>query len=394
VLRNRALMAIAPKLDSRLREWTAAGVLDAAAADRIRAFEEARAEPRLRWPIILALAFGALLMGAGVLLFVAAHWDEMSPASRFALVLTMVAMFHVGGAFAAQRFDKLAIALHAIGTITLGAGIFLAGQIFNLEEHWPGGVMLWAVGAWLAWFLLRHWTQALLAALLTPAWLMGEWAVRTEHITYSFVVWAVFNLIVALVYLSAARAGERDPVRRALTWAGGLLLLPSALTLASSLRAWEGFWWNAKPNAGVILLGLALAGALPLALAYWLRGRAAWMNAVATAWALLFGSFAFTQRWESATGFIWNAVGPYLVAGAGCAGLIAWGIAEERRERINLGIAGFAITVLVFYFSEVMDKVGRSASLIGLGVLFLFGGWLLEKTRRRLVARMTQGAGA
>jgi hypothetical protein len=35
-----------------------------------------------------------------------------------------------------------------------------------------------------------------------------------------------------------------------------------------------------------------------------------------------------------------------------------------------------------------MDKLGRSASLIGLGLLFLLGGWLLEKTRRRLVARL------
>jgi hypothetical protein len=35
-----------------------------------------------------------------------------------------------------------------------------------------------------------------------------------------------------------------------------------------------------------------------------------------------------------------------------------------------------------------MDKMGRSASLIGLGVLFLGGGWALERTRRRLIAHM------
>jgi len=61
---------------------------------------------------------------------------------------------------------------------------------------------------------------------------------------------------------------------------------------------------------------------------------------------------------------------------------------EERKERINLGVAGFALTILFFYFSNVMDKLGRSASLIGLGLLFLLGGWLLERTRRQLVARL------
>ena len=51
----------------------------------------------------------------------------------------------------------------------------------------------------------------------------------------------------------------------------------------------------------------------------------------------------------------------------------------------------FGITVLAFYFSTVMDKLGRSASLIGFGLLFLAGGWALERARRRLV-RVARGA--
>jgi hypothetical protein len=47
-----------------------------------------------------------------------------------------------------------------------------------------------------------------------------------------------------------------------------------------------------------------------------------------------------------------------------------------------------ALTLILFYFSQVFDKLGRSASLIGLGVLFLLGGWLLERLRRRLVNRI------
>jgi len=51
-------------------------------------------------------------------------------------------------------------------------------------------------------------------------------------------------------------------------------------------------------------------------------------------------------------------------------------------------VAGFALTILVFYFSEVMDKLGRSASLIGGGILFLLVAWFMEKTRRKLVAKV------
>jgi uncharacterized membrane protein len=84
--------------------------------------------------------------------------------------------------------------------------------------------------------------------------------------------------------------------------------------------------------------------------------------------------------------------GIYVWCGLGSIGLVAWGMKESRPERINLGMAGFALTVLFFYFSNVMDKIGRASSLIGLGLLFLAGGWILERARRRLIARLKGGA--
>jgi uncharacterized membrane protein len=132
----------------------------------------------------LAISFGGLLLGAGVLLFVAAHWDTLSPGERFALVLLLVALFHVAGAFTAERFSVLSTTLHAVGTISLGAGIFLAGQIFNLQEHWPGGLLLWALGGWVAYALLHDWPQAGLAGLLTPCGSAAngwwQWAVGVD----------------------------------------------------------------------------------------------------------------------------------------------------------------------------------------------------------------------
>src|SRR3989442_10409856 len=66
-----------------LGRWVEARLIDAGTAERIQAFENDR-ERRggRRWPVILACVFGGLLLCAGVLLFVAAHWDEMSPRSE------------------------------------------------------------------------------------------------------------------------------------------------------------------------------------------------------------------------------------------------------------------------------------------------------------------------
>jgi uncharacterized membrane protein len=142
--------------ERRLEQWTREGLIESSTADLIRAYERDREKATgLKWPTVMAIALGGLLLAAGVLLFVAAHWDTLSPVWRFTLVLAMVAVMHIAGAIAATRFSVLSTTLYAVGTICLVAGIFLAGQIFNLQEHWPGGVMLWAIGAWVAWAFLE-----------------------------------------------------------------------------------------------------------------------------------------------------------------------------------------------------------------------------------------------
>ena len=104
------------------------------------------------------------------------------------------------------------------------------------------------------------------------------------------------------------------------------------------------------------------------------------MNGVALLWAFVLG-FMGDWQWQI---YAWCALG--------AVGLVAWGLQEARRERVNLGVLGFAITLLTFYFSDVLDKLGRSLGLMVLGALFLLGGWQLERLRRRLNARISGGA--
>jgi uncharacterized membrane protein len=388
---------MANPLDKQLERWISAGVVDAGTAARIRTFEESQGSTeRLRWPVLLAVALGGVLLCAGVLLFVAAHWDELSPGWRFTLVMFLVALFPIAGALTEERFPALSTTFYAIGTICVGAGIFLTAQIFNLQEHWPTGLLMWAVGALAGWLLLRHWTQAALVALLIPAWLAGEWEVRTEGFAVSNRLLTEGLLLTAITYLCARTSVEDSTARRALAWIGGIALLPLGVVAFVEGRENWGWWgWQNRPGISPLLhiTGWAIAICAPLALAFALRKSAAWTNAIAAVWVLVIGTFRGPH--DDAGGklpiFAWNSLGPYFWAGVGALAMVGWGLLERRRERINLGVAGFALTVIIFYFSDVMDKLGRSASLIGLGVLFLFGGWALERTRRQLVARVAGG---
>jgi hypothetical protein len=160
--------------------------------------------------------------------------------------------------------------------------------------------------------------------------------------------------------------------RSVLVMLGGVALVPALLFLAIATSSPV----RTPPVSGLLLaVAWSLAAGVPLGLAAIWRGTAAWMNAVATAWVLL---LLWMSAWrEPLLLHAWWALGGL--------GLAAWGARESRVERINLGAAVFAVTVGFFYFSSVMDKLGRSASLVGFGLLFLAGGWALEHTRRRLV---------
>ena len=125
-----------------LARWRSAGLLDDATAAAIRAYEESHVKPSSRrWQVLVALIFGAILLGAGVLLFVAAHWDRLSPLARMLLVLAMLVFFHGLGILTRSRFAGFATAMHGVDTLSAGAAIALVGQIFNMQEHWPSAVI-------------------------------------------------------------------------------------------------------------------------------------------------------------------------------------------------------------------------------------------------------------
>ena len=128
--------------------------------------------------------------------------------------------------------------------------------------------------------------------------------------------------------------------------------------------------------SALYVIGWLVAVIAPLALAMLLRGMDAWTNAAASVWVIVL--IVLGPAGDIAL-YLWWALGAI--------GLVAWGVRDGRGERVNFGAAIFAATVIAFYFSQVMDKLGRSASLVGLGLLFLAGGWALERVRRRLVVQ-------
>jgi len=375
-----------------LERWRAAGLIDAPTAARIEAWESAQPSPAHGRLSAIAFGLGGLSLGAAVLLFVAAHWDSLGPAGRFGLVLALVATFHVAAAAAHARLPALATTLHAVGTAALGAGVFLAGQIFNLGDDWPAALLLWAAGAAAGVALLRDWPQVVWTAALVPLWLTGEWLrafAPGQPSRESFGVLGAGLTLVALAYLAAPAPGGGARWRAALSYLGAATLLPAAGLLGAS-----GF--GARADAPLLALGSpyalgwTLATGLPLATALALRGRhGAWLLA-AIPWTIALYAAAHVAGASAPAQAA--AVLRYAVMAIGAVGLVAAGVRERRALIVNLGILAFALTVVEFYFANLLDRLGRAAGLAGLGLTFIAGGWLLARVRRNLIARIRSAA--
>jgi uncharacterized membrane protein len=380
--------------ESLLNRWQSAGVLDSVAASRIRAFEDSQQKPSgLRWQGLVALILGAILLACGVVLFVSAHWDQIGPGARFAIVLGMVSVFHLAGSWARDRFHGLSTALHAVGTISTGAAIALVGQIFNIQEHWPAAVLMWALAALAGWILLRDEAQQTLALLLVPAWIFSEFSYYAEGHIGESVYAGRFLIVWAVLYLTFFLGSKRKIVQ-------GILFAVAAIASLAGivLLLLEG--WTSWGNQTYLPLGLRTWGwvdiaAIPLFFAVFKFRKSVVPVAVAICFsiALPWCMRIWTEKFNFAYGeqsYVRHE--PNLAAHALVAAFTVfitwWGVRQTSKALVNLGVVGFAIAVGWFYFSDIFDKVGRSLGLIGLGILFLAGGWALEKTRRNLVAGM------
>ena len=377
-------------LSDQLRRWLQAELIDADVAEAIQRWEDSQLNQskhssvrHLTVPIRLSILLGSLLLAAGLLLFVSAHWDQMPPFWRVSLLLFIVIALHAGGAWFAERFQLMALGLHAVGTVAFGAGVFLCAQIFHLDVLWSfrWGLLLWSFGAAAGWKLLRQWPQLALLSLLLPGWIAALIMFEVDRFSSSEPDWAVVPiaagaLLTSLTYFTAPDRTPLTPARSVLMWMGGLALVPAAVTWAVVATGLDLPALGQPLWLSLLVWVVTLGG--PVILGWWLRPHRFWPLALAAIWMVL--DLVIHVQGFSVLSFAWW--------GVGSVGLMLWGSTEARAERVNIGTVLLATTLIGFYFTEVIGRFDRSLSLLGLGLFFLVGGWGLNRLRQALLPNL------
>jgi len=397
-----------PGTEDHLSRWQSAGAPQpevapeaaAEAAARMRALESQAAAqspteppPGLRWLGVTALSLAAILIACGVILFFSSHWDQFSPGARYALAIALVALFHMAGGLTRSSFRALSVALHAVGTIAAGAAIRLVGEIFSLQYHWPNIIFLWALAALAGWLLLRDQAQQTLALLLIPAWIFCELGFRTGGYIGDSVYIGRLCFVWGVLYLTFFLGSEHKAVKGILFAAGAIA---AAVGVVQMLSGWVSFaaWQSFIPFGTCVWTWVAIALPFMIAAFHGHKGLIPIAAAIAFSAALpwCYSTSIDTYSYRGGPMIAHVETSPSLLAhvlvAAFAVFLCWWGVRLGSRALVNLGIAGFAAAVVWFYFSDIFSDKNRALGLIGLGVLFLAGGWGLEIARRRILTAM------
>jgi uncharacterized membrane protein len=189
-------------LKSELRLWQADGLITPEQAARLGARYrlDALGEPGGLWRYLISAA-GAILIGLGVILLIAYNWGALGKAAKLTIVFGGLVLVHGAAILSMRKQHLLGESLFALGSMLMGAAIFLVGQVYHLDSHYPQAFLLWSLGVVaLAWAMPSR-VQAWMALILVLAWHLSE---VTDFHYPNHGVWILLGLLFPLVWQFAS----------------------------------------------------------------------------------------------------------------------------------------------------------------------------------------------
>jgi uncharacterized membrane protein len=173
----RIIRLLKHELSSDAVQWIERGIVSTEQANAILALyggEVASGERRAKGHFVL-LALAALFVGLSAILFISGNWDEIPRNVRMLGLIGLTLVCNVVGIryYSAERLDYARIWFF-LGSLLYGASIFLIAQIYHLGEHYPDGILYWALGVLPFALVTKSVLLMLLGTVLSQIWLLVE----------------------------------------------------------------------------------------------------------------------------------------------------------------------------------------------------------------------------
>ncbi|MCI0664450.1 MAG: DUF2157 domain-containing protein [Acidobacteria bacterium] len=199
------------------------GILTEESKDKVAALYQLNDLGKESSRLLTAVLFiiGGLLIGGGVISFVAAHWDEISKGPKVVLLFSLLLAFYFAGYWLRYRggWPRIGHALIFCGCLIFGANIGLLAQIYHVSGTWYGLFGIWAIGALLMAWAAKSWITGLLVIVTSITWFFGFAYDYHERLA------TIYPFLLALTLLPLAWM-IRSRVLYCLTFLGFIFALP------------------------------------------------------------------------------------------------------------------------------------------------------------------------
>lgn len=394
---------------------------------------------------------GILLLGAGLITFFVANWGQMQPPMKMTILIGVLGAIYLLSAifFLIEMFynphtpyqNKLGKFLLTLGLITFGANIFVIAQLYNIQLHYPTGVLIWSLMALFTASLLHSQSILVIGILLSVLWTAMEMFDFQHSVHWSFLpVWSLFlfpivreqweiALKVALIslftwslFIMALYVGDVFFIQIYFLICLSIFLLAEvlktypltqifsktvqhfscvfaslslfALTFSTNIAKERGLFFDIVPTFGytetlaAILLVVCMMG--------WIAWRSMIVfNTTSFIWGQAWLFFALltiiinTRLGSSVEHYkVMIAAAYNALFFTGIGWVIYVGYKECDRVLLNLGFLYLAAGLLSRYFDSFSLYPDRTVFFIVGGVLLTFGSYIIEKQRRHLIYNM------
>ena len=394
-----------------LAVWVAEGQIDSDLAERLRTSLAAHDEPQRTNKIIWVLvSIGAVLTGAGLLLFIASQWDQSSPLRRLALLFTIYLLV-VGAAALAdrQQLGVTAKGLWFLSSIAVGVNIFLVGQIYNLPLNYWQGTLLWLIATmamgWASPSSAQGWLAVPLG-LLTLGWISTPTSQFFEQGEFLFAPGGLRPLVplVGLGLVATAMVVDAtlfDWLKQPAAAFGAVLV---AVPIVVSTFHPMAFAWIFQVDVRPFHVVVGL-GAVAVIVFAWLQDRSSPFGLAGAAVTGLL--MALLPQVSDDDGLLDGDSLPWLaesfdnsellfglytavIFGLAVATIMA-GQYYAKPVLVNIGYAMVSVILFALYVGRIAGELPTSLAVIGGGLALISGAIFLERRRRGAISTMAPG---
>jgi uncharacterized membrane protein len=384
-------------------EWVVADLITSEQAAAISTYhsehhlDDARSRGFRRMVSVLSI-FGAVLVGAGLLLVVASNWQTFTPTTKTAIAIATFVVIEAFGYGIRFRtgYHHTGEAVLFVGAVAYGGAIFLVAQTYNRPLDDDSLFMFWLLPVFPLAYVVRSRLISALSLAVTfgvIGYKLTDWTAGTSSMVLAV---AATYLLIGAAVVSLGGVQRDVPTLRYLAppweWIGTATILAVLFVMSfSSVYDWtEGWIQQISGSLQTILVVAGVLAASGIVIRTVLRkrfDRYVAVTASITGLAVIATAFLITApfNYHLVAFTVMNLL--LLLA---LVVLVVGGVAIGRQSLVNIALVVFAVSVFARYIEIGAGMLGTGTAMIFGGVLLIGLGVGLERFRRSLVARMPE----